>query len=112
MSNASRQLTSHASCPMPHASCLTACLSALAEQIVASPLVVKRFRHRIDSDVQRFGLFEASKFHFCARQEVDGADGDGIGLILLDDRAKRRLGLGEVAPLIGAERLAVVAGCA
>src|SRR5205085_2730331 len=95
---------------MPHASCLTACFSTLPEQEIASPLVIERFRHRIDSNEQCFRLFESTEFHFGAREKVDGANGDRVGLVLLHDRAKPRLRLGEAAPLIRAERRGICVG--
>src|SRR5207248_4786640 len=82
-------------------------LTTFAEEKVARPCVVERRVERVDSDEERLGLVEAAALHLRAGQEVHRPQGLRLVRVLFNDRAKPRLGLGEVAVLVSAERGAV-----
>jgi hypothetical protein len=85
---------------------------ALPEEKVARPCAIERRVERVDSDEERLGLVEAADFHLRPGQEVHRPHGPRVVGIFLDDGPESRRRLGEVAPLVRAERGRVVVALA
>src|SRR5437762_7986212 len=79
--------------------------ATFSQEKIPVPLAIERGIELVDSDQERGRLVVAAALHLRAGQKVHGPDGLRLLHPFLHNGPEPRLGLGEAAPLIGAERL-------